>query len=58
MSKVKWQITVWGKSMEKLHAERRMKRWEREVRDDKGKNTIDEWVKHYKHKKWIERREK
>lgn len=58
MDKIEWESTNWGKTMKELYEAGGTRRWEREAKEDKGINTIEEWMEKYKEKQLEERKNK
>lgn len=58
MNKIKWESTHWGKTKKELYEAEGTSRWEREAKENKGINTVEEWMKKYKEKQLEERKNK
>lgn len=58
MDKIDRESTNWGKTMEELYEAGGTSRWEREAKEEKGINTVEEWMEKYKEKQLEERKNK
>lgn len=58
MDKIEWESTNWGKTMEELYEAGGTSRWEREAKEDKGINTVEEWIEKQKENLLEERKNK